>query len=574
MANVPKQSPKKTQSVTPLGQAISLGLPFLIILIFCGIPSLPVGIVSILASDKVRLVLLLLLSISIVAATVWVLKSVLAAGRPAKQVRSVTLNSGSLKMVDEIVNGWLEPQGGMTVSSWSLLQNASPVRFKAQVSKNTHSKAKRRSIRIDVQYGLLQRGRLMCNVNELPNNRIRLDFHWDGSEQALHAARSDDYRLLNYLLELIEIEFLALGCQFPGAALSGIKISPSGLSPQEIIKNLTRMQGRPGESNAWWRSYTEDVDIKAQSAVAWPSPQDFCEAIQNPHISFPDKDLNQSLPALSSLGLPSVSTGAFASVFKLSKGDEQWAVRCFNSRPTDQHERYQAISRFVLTDDLSYTVDFNYLTAGIKCNGVCFPVLKMNWVNGTPLDAYVRDNIGASDKLHRLRSEFQTMMRELRKNGIAHGDLQHGNILVDQDSLYLVDYDGMYVPELQGRQSNELGHRNYQHPRREAKHFGPYLDNFAAWLIDTSLLCLIEDPSLWKQFVGGDECLLFRHEDLVSPADSKLFQFLRTHRSEVIRGAAARFESLLSKPVEDVPYLSDDAVLLMYSAESLMRQAD
>ncbi|QLQ08322.1 MAG: hypothetical protein HZY76_21580 [Anaerolineae bacterium] len=55
-------------------------------------------------------------------------------------------------------------------------------------------------------------------------------------------------------------------------------------------------------------------------------------------------------------------------------------------------------------------------------------------------------------------------MRNLQTHGIAHGDLQHGNVLVAADELRLIDYDGMYVPPLSGRESHEIGHRNYQHP--------------------------------------------------------------------------------------------------------------
>ena len=101
--------------------------------------------------------------------------------------------------------------------------------------------------------------------------------------------------------------------------------------------------------------------------------------------------------------------------------------------------------------------------------------------------------------------------------GIAHGDLQHGNIKVEAGCrIILVDYDGMFVPSMQGFTSNELGHRNYQHPGRTKDHFGGYLDNFSAWSIYTSLYCLTLDPTLWRKLEAGDECLLFRQEDYVN----------------------------------------------------------
>ncbi|MBX9720111.1 MAG: hypothetical protein K2X81_01845 [Candidatus Obscuribacterales bacterium] len=248
-------------------------------------------------------------------------------------------------------------------------------------------------------------------------------------------------------------------------------------------------------------------------------------------------------------------------------------MRCFDTRLRDQQERYKAISSFILADDLPYTVDFHYLEDGIKCSGAWYPILKMTWVQGQSIDAYVRDKLHDTEALVHLRQEFQTMMLKLKANGVAHGDLQHGNILVNSGEIYLVDYDGFYVPELAGRHSNELGHPNYQHPKRTEKYFGPYLDNFAAWLIDFSLLCLIEDPSLWTKFVGGDECLLLRHSDFVNPASSKLIAALKSHKSQKIRDALQKWLAILDMPIESIPSLGDEPGVRL-EIETIEKQSD
>src|SRR4029077_855325 len=111
----------------------------------------------------------------------------------------------------------------------------------------------------------------------------------------------------------------------------------------------------------------------------------------------------------------------------------------------------------------------------------------------------------------------------LKDSRIAHGDLQHGNILIVNGQFKLVDSDGMYVPTLARRNSHEVGHPNYQHPRRVATHFGPYLDNFSAWVIYVSLVALSIDPTLWQTTGAGDECLLFRQEDFNNPDTSNAF---------------------------------------------------
>jgi predicted Ser/Thr protein kinase len=152
------------------------------------------------------------------------------------------------------------------------------------------------------------------------------------------------------------------------------------------------------------------------------------------------------------------------------------------------------------------------------------------------------------------------MVVRLQQYGIAHGDLQHGNILVKDAEMKLVDYDGMYVPRLRTFLSNELGHPNYQHPARSGKHFGPYLDNFSAWVIHTSLLCLSIDPSLWKKLSGGDDCLLFRRRDFEEPLSSAAFRQLEDHGSDQIKASAKLLRYLLMYPPEQVPNL--DANLL------------
>jgi hypothetical protein len=170
----------------------------------------------------------------------------------------------------------------------------------------------------------------------------------------------------------------------------------------------------------------------------------------------------------------------------------------------------------------------------------------------------VRESYKNFAVLQKLRWEFQVMMERLKKNGVAHGDLQHGNILISSGEIYLVDYDGFYVPELAGRHSNELGHANYQHPTRTEKVFGPNMDNFAAFIIDFSLLCLMEDPSLWERFAGGDECLIFRKSDYVDPDASKLITVLKRHESVRISSGVQKLLSYLQMPLDEIPYLESD----------------
>ena len=292
--------------------------------------------------------------------------------------------------------------------------------------------------------------------------------------------------------------------------------------------------------------------------MTWPTPQDYNEAIQNPLSCFMDPRLKQCTPDATALGLPRAITGAFATVYRLSSPEKHWAVRCFLQNSPDLPKRYSELSSFVCNDDLPYTVDVHYQPQGIKIKGEWYPILLMEWVDGPTLDQYIFEHLENPAKLSSLAERFSQMMSDMQRAGIAHGDLQHGNIIVVDDELRLVDYDGMFVPALDGFESNELGHMNYQHPSRTSQHFAPHLDNFSAWSILTSIRCLSHDNRLWDWLSAGDECLLFRKADYVNPLASRSFATLESHSNENIQRYARLMRAILSYSIMEVPPLSEE----------------
>src|SRR5262249_15835723 len=153
------------------------------------------------------------------------------------------------------------------------------------------------------------------------------------------------------------------------------------------------------------------------------------------------------------------------------------AVRCFLMDVPDQYGRYKYVIRYIGSGYIRYVIGFRYLEQGIRIQGAWYPILKMEWVDGSSLDRFVDASHANRRVMYAVSERFRHMGSILQQAGVAHGDLQHGNIMVTADDLRLVDYDGMFVPELQGEASHELGHPNYQHPLRSAHHFGRFLDN-------------------------------------------------------------------------------------------------
>ena len=290
----------------------------------------------------------------------------------------------------------------------------------------------------------------------------------------------------------------------------------------------------------------------------WPTPQEFNEAIQSPQYCFEDSDLIRAAVSLNPLGLPRSITGAFASVYRLDTRVNSYAVRCFLESRPGLLERYRIIEDFLTGLDSPDFLPFKFLERGIKVQGNWYPVLKMEWCEGEPLDQHLHRVIKNSKRVEQLRVSFRDLVLRMEEKGIAHGDLQHGNILINEDRLYLVDYDGMFVPRLSGNESVEVGHRNFQHPRRDSSLFETGLDNFSAWLIDSSLRILAIDPGLWTSYGCGDDCLLFRHRDFRAPLKSELFADLSTHESEEVRHLGAFVSKLLRVKPDCIPNLSAD----------------
>lgn len=294
----------------------------------------------------------------------------------------------------------------------------------------------------------------------------------------------------------------------------------------------------------------------------WPTPQDYNEAIQSPHICIGDPDLKSASVDTNVLGLPKSMTGAFASVYKLTTADRSFAVRCFLNNRLEQHDRYRKVSEYVLMDELQCTIDFHYLEEGIKIRGEWFPLIKMPWIDGDTLDQHILKNYKDTESMKSLLSAFHGLMDELEGAGLGHGDLQHGNIIVSKNGLRLVDYDALFVPALAGKTSLEVGHPNYQHPERNASHYDQDVDNFSAWLIHTAILSIAIDPALYEKFCDGDDSLLFRRVDLANPDQSELFKTLLSHSSSHICEAATFLRRMLWAEPKKVPQLDASPAML------------
>ncbi|MFE7516259.1 AarF/UbiB family protein [Streptomyces sp. NPDC057540] len=263
--------------------------------------------------------------------------------------------------------------------------------------------------------------------------------------------------------------------------------------------------------------------------------------------------------------MPKPISGNSAIVLSLVGADgRRMAVKCFTRPASDQVDRYREVTEHLQKIDNSslsqpWKIDFEYIPEGILVEGYRYPILVMEWVEGKSLTEWLDEHYEDQVAVAALACKFFDLIEDLRKLGIAHGDLQHGNLLVTGDlTLRLVDYDGMFVPSLSGQLSNEVGHRNYQSPNRSLEDFDLSIDNFSSWVIYVSLVAIAADAVIWKRLHEPDgDYLILTEDDFENPEGSANLPGLVRHRNPEISEAMKWLETLCELPLNEVPALDD-----------------
>ncbi len=289
--------------------------------------------------------------------------------------------------------------------------------------------------------------------------------------------------------------------------------------------------------------------------MAYPQSTEYHSAVQNPELCFIDPELQSGNVRTTPLGLPYALSGGFALTYTIESGPKKFAVRCFHREVRDIQSRYEMISKRLKVLNSKFFVDFDYEDKGIRVNNGRYPVVKMRWVEGLTLGDYISKTATNKQKMVSLRDQFRELNDFATQSNIAHGDIQDLNVIVSNDRLVLIDYDGMYVDGLAVGTGNEIGHKDFQHPLRTAKEFGPNMDRFSLILIDLALSIIIERPDLLSKYKSGGEALLFKANDFKDPGKSPLFTELMAIPS--LTSSVANFRAVCQAPVDAIPGLRD-----------------
>lgn len=285
-----------------------------------------------------------------------------------------------------------------------------------------------------------------------------------------------------------------------------------------------------------------------------PSCEDYEISINNAQL-IKSNSLSGGHVEKNSFGITINYVGGFCIVFPYYKSSgEKVAVRCWIARVEDAQERTRLIADELKRVNLPYFVNFEYEKNGIATNFGVQPIVLMDWVEANSLKDYLQAKLSDPDGLRNLAESFKTMVEDLHRVNISHGDLQHGNILVRKNgSLVLVDYDSIYVPSLKGYKDEIKGLAGYQHPSRwESTLISEKNDYFSELIIYTSIMALSYFPSLWQELkIEDTETLLFSADDIKSGGSSYIFRKLESHPQLKDLSIAIK-KALNCKSIEDL----------------------
>lgn len=296
--------------------------------------------------------------------------------------------------------------------------------------------------------------------------------------------------------------------------------------------------------------------------MSWPTLPEYNAALSRAPQSFVPESLSGFRVVNGPLGLPMPVSGGYAYIYELrSEGGGRKALRCFREDDPVRRARAARVCR-----DLSAALQSSpalrphFLNASweepcIRTGKGDIPAMVMDWADARTLGAFLEAAQDDPSALLAARERIAELLALLASEGIVHGDLQTGNILIRSDGTpVLIDYDGMRFPSSPEEPAAPDAHPHFQHPEWDEDCNPALKDRFPSLAIDLGLAALAARPGLFARFSTGENVLL-RAEDYAEPEASPVFQAVR--EIPTLARAADLLAGLALAPLSALPTLSE-----------------
>ena len=290
--------------------------------------------------------------------------------------------------------------------------------------------------------------------------------------------------------------------------------------------------------------------------MQYPSFAEYADALQlSLDVVLADPVLARGTLRRRSSGLPVAHGGTFALTFEIETDHRKYALRCFHKRLDALRERYDAITKHLAGVKGPYLVNGQFQPQGITTESGTYPVVRMDWVEGQSLAAFVAEHLQDPDALQQLRFSLRRLARHLRQ----------------RDRAWRYPADQRHRPARREPAADRLrrhvraGTRAVlQRTARPAKlpasrpapaAFNANLDAFSFSVIDLALEALSRRPDLWKQTASGEDAFVLRAADFAAPANSAVFALLS--REPGLERRVKYLAAICMAPFDQIPAFED-----------------
>ena len=291
------------------------------------------------------------------------------------------------------------------------------------------------------------------------------------------------------------------------------------------------------------------------TTVTWPEPAMFRAVMRRPDQVLRDPELCDATIAWDVRSDQALAwSGSQATVVRATCRDgASYAVRFLARKNADAQDRYESLGRHLSSNPAPALARSWWLPEGLALGESRFPVLKMDWIDGTPLEEWVTGRLAAPSgpaEIAALARQWRQICAHLIDSGVSHGDIHAGNTLIQRGAagtaIRLVDYDNIWVPGMRALRG-ERGHPAYQHPSCDTD-AGLHRDAFPNTLMYLNLMAVAAQPSLWAARTEGDDILLLQRADLLE-LDRPIWHTLaRSPDPAVVRLSAMVIGWLAARP--------------------------